>query len=132
LDGVRVLLVGDDRDTLKLLSMILSEYRAAVQTASSAAEALELFEWYKPDVLVSDLAMPYEDGYSLIQKVRKLEAESGAGRKTQAIALTAYARVEDRVRALSVGFNLFVPKPVEPGELIISIANLAEPTTGSL
>jgi signal transduction histidine kinase/ActR/RegA family two-component response regulator len=132
LDGVRVLLVDDDRDTLKLLSLILSEYRATVQTASSAAEALELFEWYKPDVLVSDLAMPDEDGYSLIQKVRQLEAASGADRKTQAIALTAYVRVEDRVRALSVGFNLFVPKPVEPGELIISIANLAESTTGSV
>ncbi|HEX8748228.1 MAG TPA: hypothetical protein VF717_13725 [Pyrinomonadaceae bacterium] len=68
---------------------------------------------------------------TLVQKVWELEAKSGASRKAQAIALTAYARVEDRVRALSVGFNLFVPKTVEPGELIIYIANLAELMTGS-
>lgn len=132
LEGVRVLLVDDDRDTLKLLTVILSEYKATVQAASSVAEALELFEWYKPDVLVSDLAMPGEDGYSLIHKVRARETEADVDRKTQAIALTAYARIEDRVRALSAGFNMFVPKPVEPDELITSIANLAEPGTSRL
>jgi CheY-like chemotaxis protein len=126
LDGVRVLLVDDDRDTLKVLTVMLSEYKATVQTASSVAEALEVFEWYRPDVLVSDVAMPGEDGYSLIEKVRAREIEDDVDRKTQAIALTAYARVEDRVRALSAGFNLFVPKPVEPDELITSIASLAE------
>ena len=129
LDGVRVLLVDDDRDTLGLLTVLLSEYKATVQVAFSAQEALEVLEWYRPDVLVSDVAMPVEDGYSLISKVRARELE-GNLRQTQAIALTAYVRVEDRVRALSAGFNLFVPKPVEPNELIIAIANLAESANG--
>lgn len=130
LEGVRVLLVDDDPDTLKLLAVMLTEYKATVQNASSVAEALEVFEWYRPDVLISDVAMPGEDGYSLIRKVRAREAEADDDRKTQAIALTAYARIDDRVRALSAGFNMFVPKPVEPGELITSIAALAETGTG--
>lgn len=127
LEGTQVLLVDDDPDTLNMLAAILTEYHAKVQTASSAAEALEVLEWHKPDVLVSDLAMPDEDGYSLIGKVRALDAESG--RQTPAVALTAYVRVEDRTRALSAGFNMFVPKPVEPHELITAIANLAEHRT---
>jgi CheY-like chemotaxis protein len=97
---------------------------AAVQTAASAAEALEIFQWFKPDVLVSDLAMPDEDGNSLIAKVRALEA--GNGKRTPALALTAYVRVKDRARALSAGFNMFVPKPVEPHELLTAIASLVE------
>ena len=126
LDDVQVLLVDDDRDTLQLLIVALSELKANVQTASSAAEALEILEWFKPDVLVSDLAMPNEDGYSLIGKVRALDAQNG--RQTPAVALTAYVRVEDRTRALSAGFNMFVPKPIEPSELITAIATLAENT----
>lgn len=125
LDGVRVLLVDDDQDSLQMLAVILTDYKARVQTAASAAEALEVFQWYKPDVLVSDLAMPDEDGYSLIGKIRALPSESI--RQTPAVALTAYVRVEDRIHALSAGFNMFVPKPVEPNELITAIANLAEP-----
>jgi CheY-like chemotaxis protein len=82
-------------------------------------------QWYAPDVLVSDLAMPDEDGYSLIAKVRALEA--AGGKMIPTVALTAYVRVEDRARALPAGFNMFVPKPVEPQELITAIANLAEP-----
>jgi signal transduction histidine kinase/ActR/RegA family two-component response regulator len=125
LEGVRVLLVDDDRDTLNMLGVILTEYGAALQTAATAAEALEMLSWYKPDVLVSDLAMPDEDGYSLINKVRALESESA--RQVPAVALTAYVRVEDRARALSAGFNMFVPKPVEPAELLTAIVNLVEP-----
>jgi CheY-like chemotaxis protein len=79
---------------------------------------------YEPDVLVSDLAMPNEDGLSLIKRVRTLEAASG--KKIHAVAVTAYVRVEDRVGALSAGFNMFLPKPVEPSELIAAIANLSE------
>jgi signal transduction histidine kinase/CheY-like chemotaxis protein len=124
LEGVRVLLVDDDKDTLAMLTAVLSQYQATVQTASSAADALEALQWYKPDVLVSDLAMPDEDGYTLIGKVRSLESESA--KRTPAVALTAYVRVEDRVRALSAGFNMFVPKPVEPSELITAVANLSE------
>lgn len=130
LEGVRVLLVDDDQDTLNMLAEILTGHRAAVQTASSAAGALEALQWYRPDVLVSDLAMPDEDGYSLIAKVRALEGKSG--RQIPAVALTAYVRVEDRTRALSAGFNMFVPKPIEPTELITVIANLAEANTARL
>jgi PAS domain S-box-containing protein len=122
LDGVQVLVVDDDRDTCQILSVVLTESRAEVQTAASAAEALEMLKWFKPDVLVSDLAMPDEDGYSLISRIRAHEAESV--RETPAVALTAHVRVEDRARALSAGFNMFVPKPVEANELITTIANL--------
>jgi signal transduction histidine kinase/CheY-like chemotaxis protein len=123
LDGLQVLLVDDDRDTLQVLNALLTESRAEVQTASSAAEALDVLQRYKADVLVLDLAMPYEDGYSLIRKIRASEIRGG--RQTPAVALTARVRVEDRAEALAAGFNLFVPKPVEPSELITAIANLA-------
>jgi signal transduction histidine kinase/CheY-like chemotaxis protein len=125
LDGLRVLLVDDDPDCLQVLTVMLTERRANVQAAASAAEALEVLEWFAPDVLVSDLAMPGEDGYSLISKIRALEGESG--NQPLAVALTAYARVEDRTRALSAGFDIFVPKPVEPNELVAAIANLTDP-----
>jgi PAS domain S-box-containing protein len=124
LRGVRVLVVDDDRDTLQMLMIVLSEYGAIVEGASSAAQALEVLQSYKPDVLVSDLAMPGEDGYSLIGKMRSLEVENG--KQIPAVALTAYVRVEDRARALSAGFNMFVPKPFESNELITAIANLAD------
>jgi CheY-like chemotaxis protein len=88
------------------------------------SEALEILEWYQPDVLVSDLAMPGEDGYSLIRRIRALAGEK-VGR-VPAVALTSYVRVEDRMRALSAGFNMFVPKPVQPEKLITAIASLAE------
>jgi signal transduction histidine kinase/CheY-like chemotaxis protein len=122
LRDIRVLLVDDDRDNLQLLATMLSGLRAKVQTVTSTAEALQLLEWYEPDVVVSDLAMPGEDGYSLISKLRALDNL----KHTPAVALTAYVRVEDRTRALAAGFNMFVPKPVEPNELIAAIANLAE------
>jgi CheY-like chemotaxis protein len=122
---VKVLLVDDDRDSLQVLSLMLAEYGAEVRVAASAAEALEALCRQKPDVLVSDLAMPGEDGYSLIDKVRAIETESGE--PTPAVALTAYTRVEERARALSAGFNMFVPKPVEPDELVAAIVSLAEP-----
>lgn len=127
LDHIRVLLVDDDPDTLQILGMMLGESKAQVHTAASVSEAMEVLEWFQPDVLVSDLAMPGEDGYSLIAKIRALDAENG--KQTPAVALTSYVRVEDRIRALSAGFNMFVPKPVQPNELIIAIANLAEPAT---
>jgi signal transduction histidine kinase/CheY-like chemotaxis protein len=128
LNNVQVLLVDDDPDTLQLLFVSLSDSNARVQAASSVSEALEMLEWFNPDVLVSDLAMPGEDGYSLISKVRAIEAEKG--KHTPAVALTSYVRIEDRTRALSAGFNMFVPKPIQPNELIIAIASLAQ--SGSL
>jgi len=101
-----------------------------VQTAASAVEALELLRCYKPDVLVSDLAMPEEDGFSLIGKVRELEKQGS--RQIPAVALTALVRIEDRTRPLAAGFNMFVPKPVQPSELITTIANLGQDKTSVL
>jgi signal transduction histidine kinase/ActR/RegA family two-component response regulator len=122
LNNVRVLVVDDDRDTLQILRVMLSESNATVETAASVSEALERFEWYRPHVVVSDLAMPGEDGYALISKLRALEG----GKGIPAVALTSYVRVEDRARALSAGFNMFVPKPIQPRELITAIASLAD------
>ena len=124
LDAVKVLLVDDDPDTRQVVRAMLGGSNAVVQTAASVSEAMEILEWYSPHVLVSDLAMPNEDGYSLIAKVRALSVSSGY--EIPAIALTSYMRVEDRTRALSAGFNMFVPKPVQPDELITAIANLVE------
>ena len=124
LSGMRVLLVDDDQDNLQILTLTLTEYGADVRAAGSAAQAFQIMQSYEPDVLVSDLAMPNEDGLSLIKRVRTLEAASG--KKIHAVAVTAYVRVEDRVGALSAGFNMFLPKPVEPSELIAAIANLSE------
>ncbi len=123
LKDVKVLLVDDDEDTRQMLEVMLSESQATIQSADSVASAFEVLEWFRPDVLVSDLAMPGEDGYSLISKLRTLEAGENP---IPAVALTSYVRVEDRSRALSAGFNMFVPKPVEPEELINAIATLSE------
>jgi CheY-like chemotaxis protein len=124
LDDVQVLLVDDDADTLQILSVMLADSKATFQTAASVSEALEVLEWYEPDVVVSDLAMPGQDGYSLIRQLRALEAKNGTQIPT--VALTSHARVEDRTRALSAGFNMFVPKPVQPDEIIAAIAKLTE------
>jgi signal transduction histidine kinase/ActR/RegA family two-component response regulator len=124
LDDVKVLLVDDDPDTLEVVRVMLDGTKAIIETAASVSEALEIMVWFRPQVLVSDLAMPGEDGYSLISKLRALEAKSGS--RIAAIALTSYVRVEDRAQALAAGFNMFVPKPVQPEELISAIANLAE------
>ena len=104
LDGVKVLLVDDDRDSLQILTLMMIGQRAQVHAASSVDEALQVLQWYRPDVLVSDLAMPGEDGYSLIRKIRALEAPTG--KHIPAVALTAYVRVDDRTRALTAGFNI--------------------------
>ena len=124
LRSVQVLVVDDDRDALDMLARLLSDAGAAVRTASSATEAVTLLRWIQPDVLVSDLAMPDEDGYSLIRTVRA--SERGTGRDIPAVALTAYVRVQDRARAVAAGFNMFVEKPVDPDELISVIAGIAE------
>lgn len=121
---MKVLLVDDDPDTLQILSMMLGDSKAVVQIAASVGEALEVIEWFQPNVLVSDLAMPGEDGYVLIDKVRALDALNGT--RISAVALTSYVRIEDRAHALSAGFNMFVPKPVQPEELITAIASLSE------
>ena len=123
LAGLRVLVVDDEADTRVLLRAMLERCGSEVMTAASAAEALELFKESRPDVLVSDIGMPGEDGYALIGSVRKLE--EGRGGRVPAVALTAYARAEDRVRALRAGFQVHVPKPIEPVELVTVVASLA-------
>ena len=123
LDGLRVLVVDDDQDSLDLASAILSGVGAVVTTSRSAAEALELLRQERPDVLISDIEMPGEDGYALIRKVRMLDRSSGGA--TPAVALTAYGRVEDRLRTISAGYSMHVPKPVQPVELTTIVASLA-------
>jgi signal transduction histidine kinase len=122
--GQQILLVDNDKDTLKMLAEVLRERGAIVEVAQSAKEASEVLDRFQADVIVSDLAMPEDDGYSLIQTIRA--RENGERKLAQAIALTALVRVEDRVRALSAGFNVFLPKPVQPHELISAIGNLKD------
>ncbi|HZH33099.1 MAG TPA: ATP-binding protein [Pyrinomonadaceae bacterium] len=130
LEGLRVLVVDDETDTRHLLRTVLERCGSEVTTAASAAEALAAFTQSKPDVLISDIGLPEEDGYELICKLRAAEA-AGAGGRIPAIALTAYARVEDRVRALNAGFQVHVPKPIEPVELLAVVASLAGRTGNS-
>jgi signal transduction histidine kinase/CheY-like chemotaxis protein len=122
LDDVRVLLVDDEDDTRALAREVLAGQGAIVEEASSAEEALRKIGSFRPDVMVTDIGMPYADGFSLINHVRRLPPESGG--QTPAIALTAYALAEDRNRALAAGFQLHVPKPVDPLELVARIADL--------
>jgi len=124
LDGVRVLVVDDDSDTRQMLKAVLSECQAHVIIAASAAEAIVEIERRKPDVLVSDLGMPEQDGYELIKKVRGMESADHTVR-IPALALTAYAKAEDRVRALASGYQVHLSKPVEPAEFVLVVANLA-------
>jgi PAS domain S-box-containing protein len=123
LAGLRVLVVDDEVDARKLLQHVLEARAAAVWTAGSAAEALALLENQRPDVLVSDIGMPEEDGYALLGRVRALG--SARGGDVPAIAVTAYARPEDRRRAIAAGFQVQLDKPVDAAELLLVVANLA-------
>jgi len=124
LDGLRVLIVDDEPDAREILSTMLEQWGAQVTAVASAAEAIEYLggDERLPDVLVSDLGMPREDGFELISKVRALEPERGG--RIPAIALTAYARSEDRTRALAAGYEIHVPKPVEPAQLSLALGDL--------
>ncbi|MEW6733381.1 MAG: response regulator [Acidobacteriota bacterium] len=122
LKGISVLVIEDEADTRDMLALILRQYEAEVRATSSASQAIEIFKQWLPDVLVSDIAMPEIDGYELIQLIRDLPVHQGG--RIPAIALTAHAKSEDRLRALSTGFNMHVAKPIEPIELITVIANL--------
>jgi signal transduction histidine kinase/ActR/RegA family two-component response regulator len=130
LQGIRLLLVDDERDTLDLFAHLLARTGAEIETATSVAEAMARFDRRPPDVLIADVEMPEEDGYALIRRVRSLDPARGAA--VPAVAVTAYGRVEDRVRLLAAGYNMHVPKPVEPAELVAVIAALARrpPTNG--
>jgi signal transduction histidine kinase/ActR/RegA family two-component response regulator len=123
LAGLRVLVVDDEMDARDLLAMVLESCGARVTTVGTAGEALDALKRLKPDILISDIEMPGEDGYSLIAKIRALLPEDGG--RIPALALTAHARLEDRMRALSGGFQMHVAKPVEPAELVVVLASLA-------
>jgi signal transduction histidine kinase/CheY-like chemotaxis protein len=130
LDGLRVLVADDDRDALGLAEAILSVAGAEVRTCLAAPDALRLVREWRPHVLVSDIEMPGQDGYTLIGKVRALPPDQG--RDTPAIALTAYGRTQDRIRSLAAGFSMHVPKPVDPAELTAIIASIAGRLPGPL
>ena len=123
LKGVRVLVVDDEPDARDLVERLLTECAAIVTTAASASEALQQVTREKPDVLVSDIGMPEEDGYTLMRWIRKLDGDRG---DIPAIAFTAYARAEDRTKAMQAGYQLHLAKPVEPAKLIAMVAKLAK------
>jgi hypothetical protein len=127
LAGMRILVVDDEPDCAILTGYMLSQWGADVKVVISATEALDIFERYEewpPDVLVSDIQMPGIDGYTLIRRVRKMDPDRGAN--IPAIALTAYARAEDRIRALVAGFQIHVAKPFEPVELLTVVESVAK------
>ena len=130
LEGVSALVVDDQEEARVILTQSLSQYGAQVTAVPSGSEALAFLASKppgsrRPDVLILDIAMPEEDGYTVLKKVRALESERGdSAHPIPAIALTAFARSEDRLRALQAGFHMHVAKPVEPAELIVVIASL--------
>lgn len=123
LDGVRVLVVDDEADALSMVFSLLTNQGAEVRTATNMADALATLDNWSPHILVADIGMPDGDGYDLIREIRK--RESSAQVRLPAIALTAYARFEDRMRVLVSGFHMHVPKPVEPAELVTVVASLS-------
>jgi signal transduction histidine kinase/CheY-like chemotaxis protein len=123
LDGIKVLVVDDEPDARSLIERLLQDRDATVTTAGSAREALDSLARELPDVLISDIGMPKEDGYSLIRKIRNL---NGGRNKIPAIALTAYARPEDRAKAIEAGYQLHLAKPVEASTLIAMVATLGK------
>jgi CheY-like chemotaxis protein len=127
LEGVKILIVDDDRDTRDFLKAGLEHCGAEVFFSASAQEGLAALKSHSPDIIISDIGMPLVDGYELIRKVRKLPP--GEGGKVPAVALTAYARVEDRLKALKAGYQMHVPKPVELTELIAVVNSLMERNT---
>jgi PAS domain S-box-containing protein len=128
LKGIKVLVVDDDDDAREMLVAALNSYGAEVITAAGALKALDALASEKIDVLVSDINMPEIDGYELIRRVRAMKPEQGG--RIPAVALTAYARAEDRLRALKSGYQTHMPKPVEPAELEVVVATLAKSFKG--
>ena len=123
LKGLRVLVIDDESDARELLTLALTQSGAQVKAAATVREGLDMLEEWKPDVLVSDIGMPSEDGYDLIRSVRALESEKGG--RVPALALTGYASAEDALRARHAGFQTHMSKPVAPSDLVRAVANLA-------
>ena len=123
LAGMRVLRVDDEADTLELFTRLFTQHGAHVTVARNAEEAIGQLGVAAPDVLVCDIEMPGEDGYSLLRKVRSQGPREGSD--VPAVAVTAYGSVDDRIRLLAAGFQMHVPKPVEPAELVTVVASVA-------
>jgi PAS domain S-box-containing protein len=123
LTGVKVLVIDDEPDARALVSRVLTHCHAEVAVGGSAAEGLEIIQTFLPDVLLSDIGMPQTDGYEFIRQVRRLAPERGG--RTPAIALTAFARSEDRTRAMMAGYQVHISKPIEPQELVATVRSLA-------
>jgi CheY-like chemotaxis protein len=123
LAGVSILVVDDDADSRSILQSLLESRDALVATASSAEEAFHAISAHPPDVLISDIGMPGATGHDLVRRLRALPPSAGG--RTPAVALTAYASAETRTSALSLGFDHFVTKPVEPSELLAVVFSLA-------
>ncbi len=126
--------MDNDADARDLVTTVLTQSNAEIKSAGSVDEALEILagceEW--PEVLISDVEMPEADGYALIRRIRSLEAERGVARRLPAVALTAYARVEDRTRGLAAGFQRYISKPLlEPAELLAVVASLTGRVRGA-
>jgi CheY-like chemotaxis protein len=124
LAGLRILVVDDEPEAREVVSAILGEAGAEVAAAANARQAIDLVMQWKPNVLISDIGMPNEDGYELIRKLRALSPENGG--QIPAVALTAFARTQDRLKVLSAGYQMHVPKPVEPTELAMVVASLTK------
>ena len=122
LEGLRILVLEDDQDASGMIQTMLEDCHATVSVAASASEGLDLIDPFRPDVIVSDIGLPEQDGYWFIAQLRSRPSDRGG--RTPAVALTAHARVEDRARALYAGFNNHVPKPIDPIELFAVIAAL--------
>jgi CheY-like chemotaxis protein len=125
LKGLQVLVIDDNLDALELTKIILEGYEVEVLLANSASEGFRIFSQLKPDILICDITMPVEDGYSLIRKIRTLEVEQGG--EIPAIALTASVRDEERILSLEAGFQIHLAKPFEIDNLIAAVAQLTRP-----
>jgi CheY-like chemotaxis protein len=121
LDGVRVLLVEDDDDTRDLISTVLAARGARVAAAGSVVEASRLFDAGRPDIVLSDIGLPGEDGFALVRALRRRAPEDGG--LVPAVAITAFARAEDRARALQAGFQAHLSKPVDPEDVVSLVAH---------
>jgi CheY-like chemotaxis protein len=122
LEGIRALVIDDELDARELIRHVLEACGAEVRDAGSVQQGIGHLAGWSPDVIVSDIGMPGEDGYSLIRQIREREAATGG--HVPAIALSAYARGEDRLRALIAGYQLHVSKPVDPAEFALIVAGL--------
>lgn len=123
LAGIGVLVIDDEIDARELVLSLLVDAAADVRTAGSAKDGVALVQSFRPDVIVSDIGMPDQDGYQFMRDVRALAADAGG--RTPAVALTAFARSEDRTRAMNAGYQVHVSKPIEPQELVATIRSLA-------